>query len=452
MPKTSKKASFVAASSLKKPSGKDRLLKIKLLPKQFEFVEEATEKEILYSGAFGAGKTRSLCYVAWKRAMIPGNVVGLFRKTNVSLVRTTLRTLLLPDGNLPPVLPLGSYEHHASAQIIKLNGGGEIIYCGLDKPETIASLNLGCACVDECIEISEDEHTMILGRLRMTSDPNRSLYLVTNPGPPSHYLHARFFDKPDPTRRLIQTRSDENTFLPADYLAMLNTFTGTRKQRYVEGKWVGFEGLVYGELWDREIHVQHRDGPWQGLFVGVDEGYTNPAVLLLVGKDGDGRLHILDEWYKTKQLPEAVVIAAQAFKAEEYIYDPSAAGLAASMKAKGLNCIPANNEIFQGIQAVQSRLAVCGDGRPRLTVEPHCENTIREFESYVWNKLKDQPVKELDHAMDALRYSVMRLDKGYIYPSISSAKATPTPDEVKAKEERTQSFDADPTDEAVWSK
>lgn len=442
---------------MKKPNGKDRLLKIKLLPKQYEFIEEATEKEILYSGAFGAGKSRALCYAIWKRAMIPGNVVGLFRKTNVSLVRTTLRTLLMPDGDLPPVLPIGSYEHHASAQIIKLNGGGEIIYCGLDKPETIASLNLGAAGVDECIEISEDEHAMILGRLRMTTDPNRSLYLVTNPGNPSHYLHKRFFEQHDPTRRVIQTRSDENIYLPADYIAMLNTFTGTRKQRYVEGKWVGFEGLVYGDLWDRGVHVQHREGPWVGLYVGVDEGYTNPAVLLLIGKDSDGRLHIIDEWYKTKQLPEAVVSAAEAMHALEYIYDPSAAGLAASMKAKALNCIPANNDIFQGIQAVQSRLAVCGDGRPRLSIEPHCENTIREFESYVWDKTKkhgekDLPVKEFDHAMDALRYSVMRLDKGYIYPSISASKATPTPDEVKEKEELTQSFDADPSDEAVWSK
>jgi hypothetical protein len=31
-------------------------------------------------------------------------------------------------------------------------------------------------------------------------------------------------------------------------------------------------------------------------------------------------------------------------------------------------------------------------------------NTINEFESYVWKDGKDEPQKENDHAMDAIRY------------------------------------------------
>ena len=61
---------------------------------------------------------------------------------------------------------------------------------------------------------------------------------------------------------------------------------------------------------------------------------------------------------------------------------------------------------------MKARLAVAGDGRPRLTVEPHCVNTIAEFESYCWKEnregeYKDEPEKANDHAMDALRYCVM---------------------------------------------
>ena len=40
-------------------------------------------------------------------------------------------------------------------------------------------------------------------------------------------------------------------------------------------------------------------------------------------------------------------------------------------------------------------------------------NTINEFESYVWKPQKDEPVKENDHALDALRYYVVsRLEAG----------------------------------------
>jgi phage terminase large subunit len=53
---------------------------------------------------------------------------------------------------------------------------------------------------------------------------------------------------------------------------------------------------------------------------------------------------------------------------------------------------------------------VQGDNRPRLTVDPSCVETINEFESYVWKPEKDEPVKENDHAMDALRYGINAID------------------------------------------
>ncbi len=37
-------------------------------------------------------------------------------------------------------------------------------------------------------------------------------------------------------------------------------------------------------------------------------------------------------------------------------------------------------------------------------MDPSCVNTINEFESYEWKPEKDEPKKENDHAMDAIRY------------------------------------------------
>jgi phage terminase large subunit len=74
--------------------------------------------------------------------------------------------------------------------------------------------------------------------------------------------------------------------------------------------------------------------------------------------------------------------------------------------------------VLDGIRRIQDRLAIQGDGLPRLTVDPACTNTINEFESYVWRQAtgtgvaKDEPNKENDHAMDALRYLVNKIDYG----------------------------------------
>jgi len=177
----------------------------------------------------------------------------------------------------------------------------------------------------------------------------------------------------------------------------------------------------------------------------VDQGYANPCAILLAGIDSDGGMHIISEFYRTKQLPEDVVKYAASLtgsietalgdaRAREqqrpavFIYDPSAADLAASMRAAGLTTAAANNQVMAGINAVLNRLGSTGlAGRPRLTIEPCCENVIREFESYQWKSkgqhaktgaVKDEPLKEMDHAMDAIRYGVMFKDFGRLNPSV----------------------------------
>jgi hypothetical protein len=198
-------------------------------------------------------------------------------------------------------------------------------------------------------------------------------------------------------------------------LSRLSSLTGMRRARLFLGQWVQAEGVVYDEF-TRDLHLARRGlGDFRRYIVGADEGYTNPAVLLLIGMDGDGRAHILREFYRRRVLQGDVVAEAVRWwrecQPEAYYVDPSAAGLIAEMIAAGLPVIAADHAVQQGIQTVKARLAQAGDGRPRLTVDPACDNTIAEFESYVWKQtkagIKDEPEKQNDHAMDALRYALM---------------------------------------------
>jgi len=399
-------------------------LRIPILPKQQRFIESAV-KEVMYSGAFGAGKSRALCFKVLERASIPGNTVGLCRKTLVSLKSSTLRTLLYPDGDLPPVLPQGSYHHHISDRRIHIFGAGDIHYFGCDNPEAIGSLHgIGSVGVDESIELDEDEWIMLLGRCRNTIDDKRQLFCATNPGSPSHFLHERFFGtgRGHLNRELIQAKSTENSFLPADYIEMLNSFTGNHKLRYVDGVWVAFEGLVYGEVWDRDVHLKSRplNTKWKEVVVGVDPGFTNPACICRWGIDGDGRMHGLRMFYKRKQLPSKLIEVAKSMNGDVYVVDPSAAGLIADFENAGMFVVPANNDVDMGIKLTMERMKVQKDGRPRLTFEPHFSEAIMEEESYSWDEKKDAPVKAMDHFQDQKRYVVCYLDGDRINPEIHS--------------------------------
>ena len=395
-------------------------VKHSLLPKQFDFVESQA-RELLYSGAYAAGKTRALCFRLVARAQIPGAREGLCRKHLVTLKASTLRSLLEPDGGAPPVLPPGTYDHNKSEKIIRIKGGGEIVYFGLDDVQKIGSYNLSGVAVDEAVELDLEDWHMLIGRIRLDVGFPNSVYAVCNPGPPSHWLAKRFGLALDYVAKegceVIHTQTTDNTFLPESYVQSLPTMTGDADRRCVAGQGCASDGRVF-DLWDRKDHSAERDHEQQRYIVGVDSGYRNPTAMLLVGIDADDRLHVEREWYKTQMLEGEVAKKAkewaEKFDPEVFVVDPSAVSLIEAMKAEGLYVQAAKNAVFDGIQAVQQRLRTEEGVGPLLTVDPRCENTMREFESYEWMSnhggLVDKPRKENDHAMDARRYAVVHFD------------------------------------------
>lgn len=67
------------------------------------------------------------------------------------------------------------------------------------------------------------------------------------------------------------------------------------------------------------------------------------------------------------------------------------------------------NEVLPGIRTVASDM-----GQGKILIEEHCENLIRELQTYVWDEKAqlrgvDLPRKVDDHATDALRYGVMHM-------------------------------------------
>ena len=397
---------------------------ITVLPAQATYIN-AAEREVLGYGGFGSSKSRGLCIKAFARASVPGAVELMCRKTLVAFKKTTLRTLTVPEGNMPPVLPLGSYEHNKTEGIISIKGGGTIMYFGLDNPEKVGAINATGAHVDECVEATIDDWIMLLGRIRLKVDGvTRQINGVCNPSAPSHWLVEHFGITAGHAcpegRRAIHVPTADNWFLPEDYLQSLRELTGVRRKRFYEGQWVGSDGLVY-DKWNRDIHVKARSSPWARSLVCWDDGYTNPFAALLVHLDGDGRMHIEREVYRSKMQREDKIAAVLDLGGPgcEAPGDEASPELIQAMRDNGSEARGVSKsakKVFEGItQFVQPRLLVAGDGEPRLTVDPSCENVIREMETYEWKSgkdghAKDEPVKEHDHAMDALRYGVLHVD------------------------------------------
>ena len=408
--------------------------------------------EVLLSGPAGTGKSVACLHKMYLLACSHPGFRGLVvRQVRASLTETGLvswEKQVLPPGS--PALSGPSRQQRVS---YTFPNGSQVNVGGLDRPDKIMSSEYDAVYVQEATELKEEGWEALLTRLRNGRAPYQQLMADCNPGAPTHWLKRRC----DSGRcRMLESRHEDNprlwrggdwTPFGRSYLATLDSLTGARKLRLRHGRWAQAEGVVY-DGWDAAVHVVDpfpvpRD--WT-RFWGVDFGYTNPFVCQWWARDPDGRLYRYREVYRTRRLVEDhardALRLSGAWDESRNAADWSRAGAeprpaavygdhdaedrATWTRHSGLNVTPAVKAVTVGIQQVAARLQRAGDGRPRLflfrdaLVEPDRELidakrptcTEEEFDAYVWAKSadgrpnKEEPVKEFDHGLDALRYVV----------------------------------------------
>ncbi|MCR4315579.1 MAG: hypothetical protein NUW37_04425 [Planctomycetes bacterium] len=175
-------------------------------------------------------------------------------------------------------------------------------------------------------------------------------------------------------------------------------------------------GLVYPEF-QESIHV--REEPEEEFcerYRAIDPGYRNPFAVVMVGRNFDGRYHVFAEYYQRERTTEDhIEFLRDAGRFDLTVIDPSAAQLIRDLRTAGITAIPGANDIQPGIDMIRSYLAIGPDGLPGLTVHPRCRHLINEFREYRYPsdfenpRLAELPLKENDHALDALRYLLMTL-------------------------------------------
>ena len=377
------------------------------------------DPEVIIAGPAETGKTigclHKLDAVAWK---YPGAQLVIMRKTQKSALSSVVQSYVdkvLPPGNV--VKPFGGER----PEWYDYPNGSRVWIAGMDNADKVLSSERDIIYVNQAEELTLAEWETLTTRTtgRAGHIPHPQLIGDCNPARRNHWIVQRAdegktklirsYHKDNP---VLFTRAGQITPQGERTLARLSNLTGMRYKRLYLGEWATAEGVVY-DAFDRDIHIVERDpSEFRYWLMGCDEGYTNPAVILLIGVDNDLRLHVYREFYERGKLQSAVVEQALYFRnmvgghISAVVVDSSAAGLIADMVDAGLPARAHRGRVLDGIALVQELQKIAGDGKPRLTVSPECVNTINEMESYIWKPEKDEPVKENDHAMDALRYAV----------------------------------------------
>jgi phage terminase large subunit len=422
-------------------------------PAQEGFFKDITPL-CLYSGAFGAGKTHILALKAVALSLAyPKNFILLCRKEFASMRQTTIRKFL-------ELAEPYKIDYNKTEQLVTFPaefGRSQVLFSGLDDPQRIASLEVAWIGIDESIELEESDWIMLSGRLRHKAMPFRQMAGASNPCIPGSYQHKMFFDRGE--GNIYHSTALDNTHNPPDFAERLGMFKGIYYDRYVLGKCVGAEGLVY-DCYDPAVHVIDpfqipEDWP---RYRGIDFGYAEAFVCLWAARQPHeptehfpypkDSIFVYREIYRRHELVEnharAIRARSQTVREGEKFAERIACTFAdhdaegrATLNAYGVGTIRATKDVAPGIQAVYRRLSMRPptlyffrdlqkglDRDPSLVSAGLSTGVLEEFGSYSWEpagegrSAKEAPRKKGDHAMDALRYLVMGIERGQERPVV----------------------------------
>lgn len=385
--------------------------------KHLESFRKSSAAYNIWKGSVSSGKTVASGVFRWVDFCIngPPGPLLMVGKTELTLQRNVVDLLIASYGK----------NVHTVGHSVFIFGRRCYMVGASDEraEQKIRGLSLAGAYCDEISLYPESFVKMLMNRLRLK---DAKLFATMNPDSPNHFINTTLIYNDEIRDKTVwHSTMDDNPYLDPDYVERMKTAypkTSMWYKRYILGIDCMAEGCIY-DMWDESRHVSPNPTleptDW---YVGIDYGTANPCAFLLIGLK-DSSAYVAKEYYydgvKSNRSKDDAEYARDlkefigSTKIRSVIIDPSALSFKVTVRKLGIPVRDADNSVIDGIRTV-SRLLAGGN----LHVNPSCTNLIREFSGYVWDakaqeKGEDKPMKQNDHAEDALRYVCMTvLGKG----------------------------------------
>ena len=283
---------------------------------------------------------------------------------------------------------------------------------------------------------------------RLSVDGSKCM-VCCNPASPHHWFYQDVLKHlKEKNGMYVHFTMDDNLTLSEEVKNRYKTmYSGVFKKRFIDGKWVVADGLIYDMFSDRENIISPDEVPYDKIVkwcIGVDYGTGNATVFLLGGKDIDGNIYIVKEYYfagreearrendydaqKTDLefaedmrafIEENKYLTGKGYRDIEIMIDPAAASFKLQLRRFHMKAKNANNSVIDGIRTMATFI-----GARTLFVSNECRFFIKEVHTYSWDSKaqlrgEDRPLKTEDHVMDASRYLCMRLKDKHKVENVS---------------------------------
>ena len=428
---------------------------------QTEFLS-AGERDVLYGGAAGGGKSFALLADPLRYCHNPNHRGLLLRRTLDELTELIDKSRQL----YPKAFPGAKFRESKSTWVFP--SGATMWFTYLDKDKDVTRFQgqaFNWIGIDEITQYPTPYVWDYLRSRLRTTDPElqQHLYMrcTANPGGvggwwvKKTYIDGLEPNKPFPAfdietqkpflwpdsheragqplflRKFVPARLTDNPYLMADgqYEAMLRSLPDVERRRLLEGDWDVAEGAAFPEFSRQRHVVEHFELPtnWPRIRA-ADYGYASPSCVLWGAIDWDNNIWIYRELYAkhltAEELADKILEAEQLDPQPYYtVLDSSCwnktgfgPSIAETMMRVGVRWTPSDRNRIQGKMEIHRRLADDPyTNEPRVRIFSSCQNIIKQLAGIPLSKTNSEDVdtKSEDHAYDALRYMLMTRVSGY---------------------------------------
>ena len=396
----------------------------------------ADEKDVLYGGAAGGGKSYAMLVDPLRYAHKKAHRALILRRS-----MPELREMIDKSRELYPQAFPGA-KFREVEKLWNFPSGAKIEFGFLERDADVYRYQgqaYSWIGFDEITHLpTEFSWNYLASRLR-TTDPEIKTYLrcTANPGGSgAHWVKKRYIEPSESnksflgedglTRKFIPAKLQDNPYLAKDgvYEQMLKSLPPIQRRQLLEGNWEVAEGAAFVEFDPTKHIVTPFQIPvhWERV-KGVDYGYAAESCCLWGAIDiNDGTLIIYRELYQKGLTGEELGSIIGNMELEDPFSVPGVLDTAAwartgttgptvgeALIKAGHKLRRADKNRIQGKIQIHEFLKVKENGRPRLQIFNSCPNLIRELQSIPLSKTNPEDVdtNASDHAYDALRYLIM---------------------------------------------
>ena len=396
----------------------------------------SSEREVLYGGAAGGGKSYAMLIDPLRYAHKKAHRALILRRS-----MPELREMIDKSRELYPLAFQGA-KFREVEKLWNFPSGAKVEFGFLERDADVYRYQgqaYSWIGFDEITHLpTEFSWNYLASRLR-TTDSEIQTYLrcTANPGGVgSHWVKKRYIEPSKHntgfkgndglSRKFIPAKLADNPYLAHDgiYEQMLKSLPPIQRRQLLEGNWDVAEGAAFVEF-DTQVHVIppfELPVGWERT-KGVDYGYAAESCCLWgIIDSNDGTLIIYRELYRKGLTGEelASIITdmelGDPFAVSGVLDGAAWAKTGSSGPTVGEALLKAGHKLrradknrVQGKIQIHEFLKIKENGRPKLQIFNTCPNLIRELQGIPLSKTNPEDVDThaSDHAYDALRYMIM---------------------------------------------